>query len=443
LHDVLKAFLANNPVDQIIVTECGEHRLHQQMLETWPAILGMEPTIVDDSRFICSKAEFAQWAQGRKQLRMEYFYRDMRRKTGLLMAADQPVGDQWNFDSSNREPYRGDPVVPIQIPFTRDDIDKEVLNLVAREFSSHPGTLTHFNWPTTREQALQALDSFINTRLRWYGDYQDAMQQSQHFMFHSLISTSLNCGLLTPLEVCRAAHQAWQDNKAPLNAVEGFIRQIIGWREFIRGIYWLTMPGYAAKNFLNKTRDLPDFYWTGETRMACMKACFKNTFDHAYAHHIQRLMVTGNFALLAGITPSQVCDWYLAVYADAYDWVELPNTLGMVMHADGVRAAVGFWAYHALDLAVLAALACLAIRLYNQWGMSIWSHRLQRRFWWCLVGLLVVVWEATEVGYAVGRGTWGYEHIAFADVVSITLSGAGVYVLHAVRVVVGAALLLW
>jgi deoxyribodipyrimidine photolyase-related protein len=206
---------------------------------------------------------------------------------------------------------------------------------VAREFASHPGTLTHFNWPTTREQALQALDSFINTRLRWYGDYQDAMQQSQHFMFHSLISTSLNCGLLTAVEVCQAAQQAWQDNKAPLNAVEGFIRQIIGWREFIRGIYWLTMPDYAAKNFLNNTRDLPDFYWTGETRMACMKACFKNTFDHAYAHHIQRLMVTGNFALLAGITPSQVCDWYLAVYADAYDWVELPNTLGMVMHADG------------------------------------------------------------------------------------------------------------
>lgn len=335
LHDVLQAFLAHTPAGQLIVTECGEHRLHQQMLESWPAQLGIPLTIVDDSRFICTKAEFAQWAQGRKQLRMEYFYRDMRRKTGLLMDADQPVGGQWNFDSSNREPYRGDPVVPIQMPFTRDDIDKEVLSLVAREFASHPGTLTHFNWPTTREQALQALDSFINTRLRWYGDYQDAMQQSQHFMFHSLISTSLNCGLLTAVEVCQAAQQAWQDNKAPLNAVEGFIRQIIGWREFIRGIYWLTMPDYAAKNFLNNTRDLPDFYWTGETRMACMKACFKNTFDHAYAHHIQRLMVTGNFALLAGITPSQVCDWYLAVYADAYDWVELPNTLGMVMHADG------------------------------------------------------------------------------------------------------------
>ena len=335
LQDVLLQFLAQNPARQIYVTECGEYRLHQQMLETWPQQLGIPVTLVEDKRFICSKAAFAQWADGRKQLRMEYFYREMRRMTGLLMEAGQPVGGQWNFDNSNRAPYRGDPVVPTPPAFVYDDIDKAVFTLVASEFANHPGTLTHFNWPTTREQALQALSTFIDTRLRWFGDYQDAMQQSQHFMFHSLISTSLNCGLLTALEVCQAAQQAWQENKAPINAVEGFIRQIIGWREYVRGIYWLYMPEYAGQNVLDNTRNLPDYYWTGETRMACMKACFENTFDHAYAHHIQRLMVTGNFALLTGITPIQICNWYLAVYADAYDWVELPNTLGMVMHADG------------------------------------------------------------------------------------------------------------
>lgn len=335
LNDVLMEFLAQNPVDQIYVTECGEYRLHQQMLDTWPQQLGVPVTLVEDTRFICSKAEFVQWAQGRKQLRMEYFYREMRRKTGLLMEGDQPIGGQWNFDSDNREPYRGDPAIPSRPAFVYDDIDTTVFELVDKEFASHPGTLTHFNWPTNREQALQALAGFIDTRLRWFGDYQDAMQQSQHFMFHSLISTSLNCGLLTALEVCQAAERAWRDKLAPLNAVEGFIRQVIGWREYVRGIYWMNMPAYAEQNSLNNTRNLPEYYWTGETRMACMKACFKNTFDHAYAHHIQRLMVTGNFALLAGVIPTQICDWYLAVYADAYDWVELPNTLGMVMHADG------------------------------------------------------------------------------------------------------------
>lgn len=335
LHDVLREFLAQHAADEVIITECGEYRLHQQMQASWPEQLGIPVTLLPDTRFICSKTEFAGWAQGRKQLRMEYFYREMRRKTGLLMEGDQPVGGQWNFDSSNREPYRGDPLIPIRPMFVYDNIDKSVLDLVAAEFATHPGTLTHFNWPTTRTQALQALDSFINTRLCWFGDFQDAMQQSQHFMFHSLISTSLNCGLLTALEACQAAEQAWRDNKAPLNAVEGFIRQIIGWREYVRGIYWLTMPTYAELNGLNNSRDLPAYYWTGNTRMACMKACFKNTFDHAYAHHIQRLMITGNFALITGITPKHICEWYLAVYADAYDWVELPNTLGMVMHADG------------------------------------------------------------------------------------------------------------
>lgn len=321
-------------IEKVFVTECGEFRLHDQMTTIWPKQLGIPVELLSDSRFICSKVEFAQWAAGRKQLRMEYFYRDMRRKTGLLMQGNRPVGGQWNFDADNREPYRGDPAIPERLTLQRDAIDLQVLELVARCFHGHPGNLEKFNWPTTREQALSALDAFVNLQLQYFGDYQDAMQQSQHFMFHSLLSASLNCGLLTAMEVCIAAENAWREGKAPLNAVEGFIRQVIGWREYVRGIYWLKMPDYARQNALGNTRKLPQYYWTGSTGMACMSACFSNTFDHAYAHHIQRLMITGNFALLAGIEPGKICEWYLAVYADAYDWVELPNTLGMVMHAD-------------------------------------------------------------------------------------------------------------
>jgi len=334
LLDVVAECAAQYKAEQVIVTECGEYRLHHQMTSTWQQRLGAPVMLLSDSRFICSKSEFAHWASGRKQLRMEYFYRDMRRKTGLLMQDGEPVAGQWNFDSDNRAAYRGEPPIPSRHDFQRDNIDQQVLQLVERCFSSHPGYLTQFNWPTTREQALFSLDAFIELQLPWFGDYQDAMQQSQHFMFHSLLSTSLNCGLLTAMEVCLAAENAWRDGKVPLNAVEGFIRQVIGWREYIRGIYWLKMPGYAQQNALGNTRDLPQYYWSGLTGMACMSDCFQNTFENAYAHHIQRLMVTGNFALLAGIEPEQICEWYLAVYADAYDWVELPNTLGMVMHAD-------------------------------------------------------------------------------------------------------------
>lgn len=335
LLEVVRSVITTNPVSELVVTECGEYRLQHEMSTAWQSQLGCPVTILEDSRFISSKAYFADWARGRKQLRMEYFYREMRRTTGLLMDGDKPIGGEWNFDSQNRQAYRGKHPLHQPDRFERDTIDGEVLDLVARAFTDHPGSLENFNWPTTREQALHALTQFIEHRLPLFGDYQDAMVQNQHTLFHSLLSTSLNCGLLTPREVCRAAEQAYLSDKAPLNAVEGFIRQIIGWREYVRGLYWLLMPGYASHNHFNNIRPLPDFYWHGKTRMNCMQQCFTNTFENAYAHHIQRLMITGNFALLAGITPAQVCDWYLAVYADAFDWVELPNTLGMVMHADG------------------------------------------------------------------------------------------------------------
>ena len=335
VSSLLDALLAHcDDAEEIVVTHCGEYRLQQQINDVWPQQLPCPVRCLEDDRFICSRDEFSRWARGKKQLRMEFFYREMRRKTGLLMEGNEPVGGQWNFDSENRSAWRGGEM-PQAPAFERDDIDREVLALVAEHFSTHIGNLDNFFWGTTAAHAPRALDHFITVRLPHFGDYQDAMASGEDTVFHSLLSPYLNVGLLDPRTVCEAAEQAYFRGEAPLNAVEGFIRQIIGWREYVRGIYWLMMPAYAQENRLGNRRALPAFYWTGETRMHCVSECLRNTFDHAYAHHIQRLMVTGNLALLLGVLPEEICEWYLAVYADAFDWVELPNTLGMVMHADG------------------------------------------------------------------------------------------------------------
>ncbi|MEL6827167.1 MAG: cryptochrome/photolyase family protein [Pseudomonadota bacterium] len=320
--------------DRIVVTEPGEFRVLESV-QTWADTLARPVDILEDDRFIATRDEFRAWASGRKQLRMEYFYREMRRKTGLLMEGDQPAGGKWNYDSENRKPAKADLFVPAPLRTPPDDITKDVLALVSDRFNDHFGDLEPFWFGVTRTQAQAALDYFIDNALANFGDYQDAMLEGEKFLYHSLLSLYLNAGLLDPLEICERVEQAYRDGLAPLNAAEGFIRQIIGWREYVRGIYWLKMPGYVDLNFFENKRDLPEFYWTAETEMACMKAAISQTKQEAYAHHIQRLMVTGNFALLAGIEPKQVHEWYLAVYADAYEWVELPNTLGMSQFADG------------------------------------------------------------------------------------------------------------
>ena len=336
LLEVCQELVQSKSISSLVVTECGEYRLHQQMAHSWSDALGLPVELLADSRFFASKKDFASWAKGRKSLTMEYFYRDLRKKTGLLMAQGQePEGGEWNYDKSNRKPYRGEPQIPARPEFKQDEIDQAVLQLVATHFDHHLGQLQPFCWGTTRDQALAVLDHFIEHLLPWFGDYQDAMVQDESLLFHSLLSPYINCGLLSPREVCAAVEKAYYAGAVPINAAEGFIRQILGWREYVRGIYWLKMPSYKTENQLGNERDLPTYYWTGDTKMACMKACLTTTFERAYAHHIQRLMVTGNFALLAGIKPEAICEWYLAVYADAYEWVELPNTLGMVMHADG------------------------------------------------------------------------------------------------------------
>lgn len=319
---------------RVIVTHPGEWRVLADMHD-WEKLLGIPVEIRDDDRFFASSERFARWAEDKKSLRMEFFYREMRRETDLLMQGDEPAGGKWNFDTENRKRLPKGKTLPYRRRFKPDAVTSNVIALVGARFAKNFGDLEPFEWAVTRADALAALEDFLIHALPNFGDYQDAMKTDEPFVYHSLISPYLNAGLLTAREVCVRAEQEYIDKRAPLNAVEGFIRQILGWREYVRGVYWLKMPGYAETNALNAARPLPWLYWSGETDMHCMAEVIGHTRRHAYSHHIQRLMVTGNFALLAGVAPKEIAEWYLAVYADAFEWVELPNTHGMSMFADG------------------------------------------------------------------------------------------------------------
>jgi deoxyribodipyrimidine photolyase-related protein len=293
--------------------------------------------------FYCSVREFAAYARGRKSLRMEYVYRELRKRHDVLMQGDAPDGGQWNFDADNRGAFDapGPGAVPPRAVFAPDALTREVIALVEEHFAAHPGRLDGFAWPVTRAQALIAMQRFITERLPLFGRYQDAMWPGEPWLYHAHLLAALNLKLLQPREVVDAAVAAYHAGAAPLAGVEGFVRQILGWREYVRGIYWTRMPGYAKLNALDAREDLPAWYWTGATDMACLRDAITQTLAHGYAHHIQRLMVTGLFALLYGVQPRQVHAWYLAVYVDAVEWVELPNTLGMSQYADGgLMAAV-------------------------------------------------------------------------------------------------------
>ena len=317
---------------EVIVTSPGEWRV----LADFRALdLGVAVEIRDDDRFFATTQRFAAWAEDRKTLRMEFFYRELRRETDLLMEGDTPAGGQWNFDSDNRKRLPASVQPPPRFGVAPDAITRDVLALVGERFTDHFGDLAPFEWAVTRADALRAFDDFLAQALPNFGAYQDAMATGEPFVFHAAISLYLNAGLLTPREVCVAAEREYIARRAPLNAVEGFVRQILGWREYVRGVYWLKMPDYAETNALHANRPLPWLYWSGETDMHCMAEAIGHTRRHAYSHHIQRLMVTGNFALLAGIAPREIAEWYLVVYADAYEWVELPNVQGMSQFADG------------------------------------------------------------------------------------------------------------
>ncbi len=318
----------------MVATAPGEWRLGNDMAG-WQAHFGRPVEILDDERYLCGLRQFRHWAAGRRSLRMEFFYREMRRRHRVLMDGDEPAGGRWNFDAENRHRMPAGVEPPAAPGFPPDATTEAVAVLVEREFPGHFGDIHPFSLPVTAEAAALALDHFVAERLAGFGDWQDFMRTGAPVLFHALISTSLNLGLLNPLQVCRAAEAAWREGLAPLNAVEGFIRQVLGWREYVRGVYWLNMPEYGRRNALGATRPLPDFYWTGQTRMNCVAQVVADTRANAYAHHIQRLMVTGNFALLAGLDPDQVDEWYMIVFADAYEWVEMPNVRGMALFADG------------------------------------------------------------------------------------------------------------
>jgi deoxyribodipyrimidine photolyase-related protein len=334
----LRRAVARHRPRRIVVTEPSEWRV-QALVDGWADATGTPVDVLPDRRFFASRARFAAWASGRRLWRMEHFYREMRREHRLLMEGDRPAGGAWNYDAENRKRLPARTVPPARRRFAPDETTREVMALVARRFPDHFGALQEFGWPVTRAEALLALDDFLAHGLPHFGDYQDAMKAGAPFLYHSLLAPALNLGLLSPREVCLAAEAAWREGAAPLNAVEGYVRQILGWREYVRGVYWTLMPDYAEQNALEANRDLPAFYWTGDTDMRCLREAIGSTARHAYSHHIQRLMVTGNFALLAGIAPRQIERWYLAVYADAFEWVEMPNTLGMAVFADGGRMA--------------------------------------------------------------------------------------------------------
>jgi deoxyribodipyrimidine photolyase-related protein len=334
LESELKQVIASRKISKLVLTMPGEYRLMETM-RSWQSTLDVAVELREDDRFLCSLDKFNKWADGRRQLRMDFFYRDMRRDHNVLMDGGEPVGGKWNFDSDNREPPVAGMVIPPPLQFVPDKITNDVLALVSERCADHFGDLDDFGFAVTREQALAVLDHFVDQRLNNFGKYQDSMILDEPWVYHSHIGFYLNAGLLLPAEVISAAETAYHGGHVPLNSVEGFIRQILGWREFVRGIYWLKMPEYADLNFFEAKRDLPEFYWSGETKMLCLAQAVGATKKYAYAHHIQRLMVLGNFALLAGLSPEQVNEWFLIVYADAYEWVELPNVSGMVLFADG------------------------------------------------------------------------------------------------------------
>ncbi len=331
--EILK-LIQKKDIDRVIVTEPSIHA-EMKSIQDWQKIIGRRVEIRKNDLFICDTDEFKSWAEGRKELRLEFFYRMLRKKHDVLMDGNLPEGGAWNFDKKNRKPLANKNSVPKKYACVIDDETQSVINLVNDEFSDHLGSTDDFIFAVTRKEALEALHRFIEERLICFGDYQDAMIAEDPWLFHSHLSMYLNNGLLKPKECIDLAEKAFYESKAPINSVEGFIRQILGWREYVRGLYWLKMPNYRSLNELAAEVSLPSFYWDAETKMNCLKISIENTRDNAYSHHIQRLMVLGNFALLSGIKPEEVNEWFLSVYTDAYEWVELPNVSGMALFADG------------------------------------------------------------------------------------------------------------
>lgn len=335
-EDLLRIDLPKLRPKNVIFVRPGDLRVENSVQSVLTELL-ITADIRVDTHFLITHDEFATWAKGKKSLVLEFFYRWVRKtKTIFLDEQGQPEGGQWNFDSDNRQAFgKAGPPPSKALTIQPDELTRQVMALTAERFANHPGLLDSFDWPVNRAQSLSLLQHFVTHQLPEYGRWQDAMWTGEAFLFHSRLSSSLNMKLLSPQECVDAATQAWQNHTAPINSVEGFIRQIVGWREFVRGIYYLTMPDYAAKNHFSADRQLPSFFWDGNTDMNCVKSAMQNVLKHGWTHHIERLMVLGNFAQLWGTNPYLFHEWHMAMYVDAIDWVSLPNTLGMSQYGDG------------------------------------------------------------------------------------------------------------
>ena len=335
LTKTLKRIFSEQQFEKLYVTKPSDYQTLKELMffcQSNSIILN----VLEDTKFVSNEEDFNLWSKGKKSLIQEYFYRWIRKKHSVLMDEGKPEGGKWNLDKENRKGASAlKEIIPDRKPIKTDELTIGVMVEVDKIFNKSFGDFENFNWATTHKEAWNQMLEFFDTYFKNYGSFQDAMKSNEPFMFHSLLSAYLNSGLLDPMDCIEEAECRYRNNKAPLNSVEGFIRQIIGWREFIRGIYWSNMPHYKELNFFNNTNKLPSFFWDGNTKMHCIADVVDTTKKNAYAHHIQRLMVTGNFAMLSGISPNDICDWYLSVYIDAYEWVELPNTLGMATFSDG------------------------------------------------------------------------------------------------------------
>ena len=320
--------------ERITVQTPGEHRV-RAILEDFASSSEGDFDILEDDHFLAPLDRFLEWADGRKSLTMEFFYRERRKETGVLMHKNgKPRGGEWNFDKQNREVFKQTPRPPKPYTPRPDDTTKAVIKLVEKTWPNAPGSLKRFDWPVTREQALRALDDFIENRLHRFGTYEDAMWTESPVLYHAKLSPALNLKLISPRECIDKALDAHGNGHAEINNVEGFVRQLLGWREYIRGIYFLEGEDYPHRNGLDQHAELPEFFWNADTDMRCMNECLSSVIDNAYSHHIPRLMVIGNFALLAGVHPRHVHKWFLAMYADAVEWATAPNVVGMSQHAD-------------------------------------------------------------------------------------------------------------
>lgn len=330
----LRHFIESTGIRSFVVTEPSEFHTRAWM-QTLPARLGIEIRFVPNNLFLTDRAEFRDWVRAVKKPVMEHFYRRMRVRYRVLMDGQQPVGGQWNLDHENRKPAPRGLLVPPPPAFAPDSMTQEALVSVDGMFPAHPGNTQGFNLPVTRTDARKALASFLRSRLPRFGEFEDAMLTGQPVLFHSFLSPLINVGLLSPMECIRGACAELEAGRAPLNSVEGFVRQILGWREYMYGMYWAFMPDYRDRNARGDTRPLPDFFWTAEAEMNCLRQTIGQVVEMAYSHHIQRLMVICNFSTLAGLSPQAVNEWFLAMYVDSHDWVVTPNVIGMGMNADG------------------------------------------------------------------------------------------------------------